>query len=75
MGYSEKHGTTFEDLRFRPILKFKGFEWHFINWDHIQFGFHICLGLQKGSAPSIELHVPFGFLWFGWDYEFERINA
>lgn len=34
---------------------------HFIGWDHIQLGFHICL-----SLPNIEVHVPFGFIRIGW---------
>lgn len=34
---------------------------HFVGWDCLSLGFHVCL-----SAPNIEIHVPFGFLRIGW---------
>ena len=34
---------------------------HFIDWSHISFGFHVWL-----KGPNIEVHVPFGFFRLGW---------
>jgi hypothetical protein len=39
---------------------------HFIGWDHLQLGFHLCT-----SLPNIELHVPSGFLRVGWIWEYK----
>jgi hypothetical protein len=35
--------------------------YHFVGWDCISFGGHICIGM-----PNIELHLPFGFIRIGW---------
>lgn len=34
---------------------------HFVGWDCISLGFHICFG-----APNVEIHLPFGFIRIGW---------
>lgn len=34
---------------------------HWIGWDCIQLGIHICL-----SMPNIEFHLPFCFVRVGW---------
>ena len=37
---------------------------HFVGWDCISFGFHVCFG-----KPNVEVHLPFGFIRSGWmDY-------
>lgn len=44
-----------------PIAKSLQCYWHFMGWSHVSFGFHVCL-----SMPNAELHLPFGFVRFGW---------
>jgi hypothetical protein len=34
---------------------------HFVGWDCISLGGHVCLGL-----PNVEVHLPFGFVRVGW---------
>jgi hypothetical protein len=34
---------------------------HWVGWDCISFGFHVCF-----SAPNFELHFPFLFVKIGW---------
>ena len=36
-------------------------QFHFIGWECISLGFHVCW-----SLPNIELHLPFGFVRIGW---------
>lgn len=34
---------------------------HFLGWYYVQLGFHVDF-----EGPSIELHIPFGFIRVGW---------
>jgi len=33
---------------------------HFVGWDCLQLGLHVCL-----SIPNVEIHIPFGFVRIG----------
>jgi hypothetical protein len=52
----ETNGVTRIPLPKRFVVNF-----HFIGWENVSLGFHICL-----TEPNIEFHVPFGFLRIGW---------
>jgi len=44
------------DVRKRFVAYF-----HFVGWDCISLGAHVCL-----SLPNFEIHLPFGFIRVGW---------
>lgn len=46
------------------------FYFHFVGWDCISLGGHICFG-----APNIEIHLPFGFIRIGWELDWSNMNA
>jgi len=45
------------------------FYFHFVGWDCLSLGGHICL-----SLPNIEIHIPFGFIRIGFVRDFIDLN-
>jgi len=43
--------------------RYFAFYYWFVGWHHLSFGFHVDL-----KSPNIEIHLPFGFLKFGFEY-------
>lgn len=39
--------------------------WWFVGWDCLSVGIHVCW-----SMPNIEVHLPFGFVRFGFERYF-----
>jgi len=55
-----------KDLGLRKIFRIVV---HFTGFDHISLGFSVCL-----SLPDVELHVPFGFIRAGWEFDYKSMH-
>ena len=54
-------GSRYEELKGAKYPQHFVIKLHWIGFDCIQLGFHICFW------KNIEIHVPFGFLRIGWE--------
>ena len=59
--YGDSNGTVHESDAPFIVRKRLGFRWHFVGWDCLSLGFHVCF-----SMPNVEIHLPFSFVRAGW---------